>query len=131
MHWKVHLHICVLSLKIPPIKSIWCGTTSVRGSRDPIGLTLHQTPNQKPDMLWVFSFQLPLLHPDYFLRNLFSILRFEAERNIDKLRKPVDMDKWATRPAVVNAFYNPNKNDIGKERGGTDISIESSISSPP
>ena len=28
-------------------------------------------------------------------------------------REPVDMDKWATEPAVVNAFYNPNKNDIG------------------
>ena len=32
-----------------------------------------------------------------------------------KLRKPVDKDKWATEPAVVNAFYNPNKNDIGKK----------------
>lgn len=56
--------------------------------------------------------KLTLLHPDYFLDNLFAILRFEAERNIDKLRKPVDMEKWATEPAVVNAFYNPNKNDI-------------------
>ena len=50
---------------------------------------------------------------DTFLDNLFDILRFEAERNVDKLRKPVDKDKWATEPAVVNAFYNPNKNDIG------------------
>ena len=48
-----------------------------------------------------------------FLENLFSILRFEADRNVAKLRKPVDKDKWATEPAVVNAFYNPNKNDIG------------------
>ena len=32
-----------------------------------------------------------------------------------KLRKPVDKDKWATEPAVVNAFYNPNKNDIGND----------------
>jgi len=47
-----------------------------------------------------------------FLENLFSILRFEADRNVAKLRKPVDKDKWATEPAVVNAFYNPNKNDI-------------------
>jgi membrane metallo-endopeptidase-like protein 1 len=51
---------------------------------------------------------------DTFLENLFSILNFEAERNIAKLRKAVDKDKWATEPAVVNAFYNPNKNDIGK-----------------
>ena len=50
-----------------------------------------------------------------FLVNLFSILRFEADRNVAKLRKPVDKDKWATEPAVVNAFYNPNKNDIGMD----------------
>ena len=54
---------------------------------------------------------------DTFLENLFGILNFEAERNIAKLRKAVDKDKWATEPAVVNAFYNPNKNDIGKYCG--------------
>ena len=48
-----------------------------------------------------------------FLANLFAILEFEATRNIGKLRKPVEKDKWGTEPAVVNAFYNPNKNDIG------------------
>ena len=53
------------------------------------------------------------IRPEQFLVNLFSILRFEADRNVAKLRKPVDKDKWATEPAVVNAFYNPNKNDIG------------------
>jgi hypothetical protein len=35
-------------------------------------------------------------------------------RNVEQLRKLVDKDKWATEPAVVNAFYNPNKNDIGE-----------------
>ena len=59
-----------------------------------------------------FPFQLTIDHRE-FLENLFSILRFEADRNVAKLRKPVDKDKWATEPAVVNAFYNPNKNDIG------------------
>ena len=53
------------------------------------------------------------IRAEEFLVNLFSILRFEADRNVAKLRKPVDKDKWATEPAVVNAFYNPNKNDIG------------------
>ncbi len=48
-----------------------------------------------------------------FLENLFSILRFEADKNVAKLRQKVDKDKWSTEPAVVNAFYNPNKNDIG------------------
>ncbi|XP_023311755.1 neprilysin-1-like [Anoplophora glabripennis] len=47
-----------------------------------------------------------------FLRNLLNILKFEAEQNLRKLRQSVDKNKWSTEPAVVNAFYNPNKNDI-------------------
>lgn len=48
------------------------------------------------------------------MKNVLQILKFEAEQNLQKLRQPVDKDKWSTEPAVVNAFYNPNKNDIGK-----------------
>ncbi|XP_065200179.1 neprilysin-1 isoform X2 [Planococcus citri] len=48
----------------------------------------------------------------HFFRNMFNVLQFECSRNMDKLRKPVDRDKWTTEPAVVNAFYSPNKNDI-------------------
>ena len=67
----------------------------------------------RSNLIYPFSpFQLTIDHRE-FLENLFSILRFEADRNVAKLRKPVDKDKWATEPAVVNAFYNPNKNDIG------------------
>ena len=71
--------------------------------------------------MWEEHFYLPIsvyfqltIRGDQFLENLFAILRFEADRNVAKLQKPVDKDKWATEPAVVNAFYNPNKNDIGK-----------------
>ena len=65
--------------------------------------------------LFLFTYNLQLtIRGDQFLENLFAILRFEADRNVAKLQKPVDKDKWATEPAVVNAFYNPNKNDIGK-----------------
>ena len=49
-----------------------------------------------------------------FLSNLFAILEYEAARNVAKLRKPVEKDMWGIPPAQVNAFYNPNKNDIGK-----------------
>ncbi|XP_055597323.1 neprilysin-1-like isoform X2 [Uranotaenia lowii] len=49
---------------------------------------------------------------DHFINNILNILQWDAERNLQLLRKPVDKDKWATEPAVVNAFYNPNKNDI-------------------
>ena len=67
------------------------------------------------------------MRKDSFLSNWFAILRFEADKNIEKLRKPVDMDKWATEPAVVNAFYNPNKNDIGKLLFNFDKEITISI----
>lgn len=49
------------------------------------------------------------------MRNVLNVLKFEAEQNFQKLRLPVDKDKWTTEPAVVNAFYNPNKNDIGNK----------------
>jgi membrane metallo-endopeptidase-like protein 1 len=49
-----------------------------------------------------------------FMTNVLNILKYDAEQNLQKLRQPVDKDKWSTEPAVVNAFYNPNKNDIGK-----------------
>jgi len=47
-----------------------------------------------------------------FLQNILNVKRYEAQYNLRKLRQPVAKDKWSTEPAVVNAFYNPNKNDI-------------------
>ncbi|KAH8273040.1 hypothetical protein KR018_002243, partial [Drosophila ironensis] len=49
---------------------------------------------------------------DNFIDNVLSILKWESEKVLHLLRQPVDKDKWTTEPAVVNAFYNPNKNDI-------------------
>lgn len=53
---------------------------------------------------------------EHFFLNMFNVLAFECVSNLEKLRKPVDRDRWTTEPAVVNAFYNPNKNDIGTHR---------------
>ncbi|XP_014258696.1 neprilysin-1-like [Cimex lectularius] len=47
-----------------------------------------------------------------FLENIFNIFHYDALHNLEKFRLPVDKDKWSTEPAIVNAFYNPNKNDI-------------------
>ncbi|XP_053981492.1 neprilysin-1-like [Hylaeus volcanicus] len=49
---------------------------------------------------------------NHFLENVLALSKYDAYRNIEILRKPVDRNKWSTEPAVVNAFYNPNKNDI-------------------
>lgn len=53
---------------------------------------------------------------DQFLVNVLNVLKYDAYHNLRKLREPVNKDKWSTEPAVVNAFYNPNKNDIGNNR---------------
>ncbi|KAI4462306.1 zinc metalloprotease family m13 neprilysin-related [Holotrichia oblita] len=52
---------------------------------------------------------------DEFMTNILNVLKYDADQNLQKLRQPVDKDKWSTEPAVVNAFYNPNKNDIGRQ----------------
>ncbi|RWS03047.1 neprilysin-2-like protein, partial [Dinothrombium tinctorium] len=52
------------------------------------------------------------VYEDQFLFSIFNLLKFEATKNLKKLREPVNKDRWNTEPAVVNAFYNPNKNDI-------------------
>lgn len=51
---------------------------------------------------------------DQFFENILNILKWDSQRQCQMLRKPVEKQKWATEPAVVNAFYNPNRNDIGK-----------------
>lgn len=60
---------------------------------------------------------MPLLQltivSDNFIDNVLSILHWESEKLLHLLRQPVDKEKWTTEPAVVNAFYSPNKNDIG------------------
>lgn len=62
--------------------------------------------------LFINQFQLNVTRSN-FMRNVLNVLKFEADQNLHKLRQPVDKNKWSTEPAVVNAFYNPNKNDIG------------------
>ncbi|KAJ6219511.1 hypothetical protein RDWZM_005323 [Blomia tropicalis] len=52
------------------------------------------------------------VHEDKFLDNIMNVFRFEAHKNLIKLGTAVDKDSWTTDPAVVNAFYSPNKNDI-------------------
>jgi predicted metalloendopeptidase len=39
-------------------------------------------------------------------------------QNLVKLGQAVDKERWSTAPAVVNAFYSPNKNDIVFPAGG-------------
>jgi predicted metalloendopeptidase len=37
---------------------------------------------------------------------------FEYEKEVDKLGKPIDRDEWGMTPQTVNAYYNPELNEI-------------------
>ncbi|MGS0743834.1 M13 family metallopeptidase [Glaciimonas sp. GG7] len=44
--------------------------------------------------------------------NIMRANNFEYQHNIDKLGKPVDRDEWGMTPQTVNAYYNPEMNEI-------------------
>ncbi|GFN77023.1 membrane metallo-endopeptidase-like 1-like protein [Plakobranchus ocellatus] len=50
--------------------------------------------------------------PDQFFENILRLHAFDGHRMMAKLRKPIDQDMWDQEPVEVNAFYNPNTNDI-------------------
>ncbi|MEO2035319.1 MAG: M13 family metallopeptidase [Planctomycetaceae bacterium] len=49
---------------------------------------------------------------DDLLGNVLRSAKFEHQRMIDKLGKPVDKEEWGMTPQTVNAYYNPGKNEI-------------------
>ncbi len=49
---------------------------------------------------------------DDLVGNVMRAEQFEYQRNINKLGKPIDRDEWAMTPQTVNAYYNPELNEI-------------------
>lgn len=47
-----------------------------------------------------------------FFGNVLNASRFEVEKDIAKLGKPVDKTEWHMTPQTVNAYYNPLFNEI-------------------
>ena len=46
------------------------------------------------------------------VENVLAASAFEHDRNIAKLGNPVDRDEWFMPPQMVNAYYNPEMNEI-------------------
>ncbi len=44
--------------------------------------------------------------------NVIRAQMFEYNRNLDKLGKPIDRSEWGMTPQTVNAYYNPEMNEI-------------------
>ena len=54
---------------------------------------------------------------DDFFGNVERGNRFEAGRQRDKIGKPLDRSEWGMTPPTVNAYYNPQMNDINFPAG--------------
>jgi len=54
---------------------------------------------------------------DDFLGNVQRGNAFEARRQLNKIGKPLDRGEWGMTPQTVNAYYNPQMNDINFPAG--------------
>ena len=63
-----------------------------------------------PDQ-WRDYSQLVILDDD-LIGNMMRSARFEHQRQVDRLDKPVDRKEWGMTPQTVNAYYNPGMNEI-------------------
>jgi putative endopeptidase len=52
-----------------------------------------------------------------FFGNLERATVFESRRQLDKIGKPVDRTEWQMTPPTVNAYYDPQMNDINFPAG--------------
>ena len=57
------------------------------------------------------------VRPNDFLGNVQRAVAFEAHRDLNKIGKPLDRGEWGMTPPTVNAYYNPQMNDINFPAG--------------
>ena len=57
------------------------------------------------------------IRPDDFLGNMDRAVAFESHRDLNKIGKPVDRSEWQMSPPTVNAYYDPQMNDINFPAG--------------
>ncbi|MBV1774243.1 M13 family metallopeptidase [Burkholderiaceae bacterium DAT-1] len=57
------------------------------------------------------------IRPDDFFGNSDRATVFEIRRQLAKIGKPVDRSEWSMTPPTVNAYYNPQMNDINFPAG--------------
>ena len=58
-----------------------------------------------------------IVKPNAFYGNVTSAMEFESHRDFKKVGKPVDHGEWDMSPPTVNAYYNPQMNDINFPAG--------------
>jgi putative endopeptidase len=80
-------------------------------------IKLHAVTNKigYPDK-WRDYSSLTLVDGDY-LGNYYRANEFESRRERNKIGKPVDRSEWGMTPPTVNAYYNPQENNINFPAG--------------
>jgi len=80
-------------------------------------LKLHGIANKigYPDK-WRDYSSVEIRREDY-LGNVDRAVAFESRRNLNKIGKPVDRTEWGMSPPTVNAYYDPQMNDINFPAG--------------
>lgn len=58
-----------------------------------------------------------VISPNDFLGNVQRSVAFESHRELNKIGKPLDRGEWGMTPPTVNAYYNPQMNDINFPAG--------------
>ena len=58
-----------------------------------------------------------VIKPNDYAGNAARAYRFDEDRNWNKLGKPVDLTEWGMTPPTVNAYFNPQMNDINFPAG--------------
>ena len=57
------------------------------------------------------------IEPDDFAGNVERAIEFESRRQLAKIGKPVDRKEWFMTPPTVDAYYNPQTNDMNFPAG--------------
>jgi len=58
-----------------------------------------------------------IVKPDDYMGNVLRGNLFESRRDLRKIGKPLDRGEWSMTPPTVNAYYNPQMNDINFPAG--------------
>lgn len=52
------------------------------------------------------------IRPGSFLNNVMAVREYEKQRDLNMIGKPLDRTQWGMTPPTVNAYYNPQMNEI-------------------
>lgn len=55
-----------------------------------------------------------VLYPHDYYRTKFQFYEMYQKDILERIRMPVDRERWVAGAALVNAFYSPNTNEISR-----------------